>query len=134
MHDNRHGVIVISRSGRQCRERLYRPSLTLACGDTSRMLPIDRGERRLPVARPRGGPSLVGVDLEVLRFDEEHGIFVAGPDLDLPVGSWLRMVPGYAPATVNMYDCYYVVDDDRVIDVWPVFPRGPGHNGLIELP
>jgi hypothetical protein len=44
------------------------------------------------------------------------------------------MVPGYAPATVNMYDCYYVVDDDRVIDVWPVFPRGPGHNGLIELP
>ena len=64
----------------------------------------------------------MGVDLEPLRFDEEHGIFVAGPDLDLPVGSWLRMVPGYAPATVNMYDCYYVIADDRVIDVWPVFP------------
>ena len=92
--------------------------------------------RRAPLTcrSPTCGPSLVGVDLEVLRFDEEHGIFVAGPDLDLPVGSWLRMVPGYAPATVNMYDCYYVVDDDRVIDVWPVFPRGPGHNGLIELP
>ena len=92
---------------------------------------VDAGNKSVGIG---GGPSLVGIDLEVLRFDEEHGIFVAGPDLDLPVGSWLRMVPGYAPATVNMYDCYYVVDDDRVIDVWPVFPRGPGHNGLIELP
>ncbi len=47
------------------------------------------------------------------------------------MGSWLQMVPGYAPSTVNMYDCYYVVENERVIDVWPVFPRGPGHNGLL---
>jgi hypothetical protein len=33
-----------------------------------------------------------------------------------------------------MYDNYYVVADDQVVDVWPVFPRGPGHNGLIEVP
>ena len=66
-------------------------------------------------------PSLLGVDLEPLRFDEEHGIFVAGPSetsgkgAGLPVGSWLRLVPGYAPATVNMYDNYYVVADDVVV-------------------
>ena len=50
------------------------------------------------------------------------------------MGSWLRLVPGYAPGTVNMYDNYYVVADGEVIDLWPVFPRGPGHNGLIDIP
>ncbi len=92
---------------------------------------IDAGNKSVGIG---GGPSLVGPDLEALRFDEEHGIFVADRGLKLPVGTWLRMIPGYAPATVNMYDVYYVVDGDRVVDVWPVFPRGPGHNGLLEVP
>ena len=92
---------------------------------------IDAGNKSVGIG---GGPSLVGPDLEALRFDEEHGIFVADRGLKLPVGTWLRMIPGYTPATVNMYDVYYVVDGDRVVDVWPVFPRGPGHNGLLEVP
>jgi D-serine deaminase-like pyridoxal phosphate-dependent protein len=92
---------------------------------------VDAGGKSVGVA---GGPSLVGADLAVLRFDEEHGVFVARPDVELPVGSWLRMIPGYAPATVNMYDAYHVVRGDEVVDIWPVFPRGPGHNGLLSVP
>ncbi|HXW78776.1 MAG TPA: alanine racemase [Acidimicrobiales bacterium] len=92
---------------------------------------VDAGNKSVGIG---GGPTMVGTDLEPLRFDEEHGIFVAEPGLHLPLGTWLRMVPGYAPATVNMYDVYYVADGDRVVDVWPVFPRGPGHNGLLEVP
>jgi D-serine deaminase-like pyridoxal phosphate-dependent protein len=92
---------------------------------------VDAGNKSVGLA---GGPTLVSPELEALRFDEEHGIFVAEPSLRLPVGTWLRMIPGYAPATVNLYDMYYVVDGDEVVDVWPVFPRGPGHNGLLEVP
>jgi D-serine deaminase-like pyridoxal phosphate-dependent protein len=98
---------------------------------------VDAGNKSIGIG---GGPSLVGADLEVLRFDEEHGIFVVAPSAasdpepELPVGAWVRLVPGYAPATVNMYDNYYVIADGQVVDVWPVFPRGPGHNGLIALP
>lgn len=92
---------------------------------------VDAGNKSVGAG---GASSLVGIDLEVLRFDEEQGIFVAGPDIDVPVGSWLRLIPGSAPGTVPLYDNYYVVADDEVVDVWPVFPRGPGHNGLIELP
>ena len=112
----------------------FEHALTVATTVISRApnrLIVDAGNKSVGVG---GGPSLVGADLEVLRFDEEHGIFVAGPDVDLPVGSWLRLIPGYAPGTVNMYDNYYVVADGEVIDVWPVFPRGPGHNGLIAIP
>jgi D-serine deaminase-like pyridoxal phosphate-dependent protein len=92
---------------------------------------IDAGNKSVGIG---GGPSLVEPELTVLRFDEEHGVFVAGPDVELPVGSWLRVVPGYAPATVNMYDAYHVVRGDQVVDIWPVFPRGPGHNGLLSVP
>ena len=92
---------------------------------------VDAGNKSVGIV---GGPSLVGAELAVLRFDEEHGVFNARPDIELPAGSWLRMIPGYAPATVNMYDAYHVVRGDEVVDVWPVFPRGPGHNGLLSVP
>ena len=112
----------------------FEHALTIATTVVSRApnrLIVDAGNKSIGVG---GGPSIVGSDIEALRFDEEHGIFVAGPGVDLPVGSWLRLVPGYAPATVNMYDNYYVIAEDQVVDVWPVFPRGPGHNGLTETP
>jgi D-serine deaminase-like pyridoxal phosphate-dependent protein len=122
--DNFHGRMVPD----------FEPALTVATSVISRppgRLIVDAGNKSVGIG---GGPSLVGTHLEVLRFDEEHGVFVAGPEVDLPVGAWLTMVPGYAPATVNMYDAYHVVKENRVVDVWPVFPRGPGHNGLLAAP
>jgi D-serine deaminase-like pyridoxal phosphate-dependent protein len=89
---------------------------------------VDAGNKSL------GAPALTtirGHDLAGLRFDEEHGIFVAEPDYPLHVGDVVELVPGYAPGTVNWYDAYHVVEGDRVVDVWPVIPRGPGHGGLI---
>ena len=119
----------------------FEHALTVATTVISRApnrLIVDAGNKSIGVGGGPtivgGGPTIVGVDLEALRFDEENGIFIAGSEVDLPVGSWLQLVPGCAPATVNMYDNYYVVVDDRVVDVWPVFPRGPEHNGLVEVP
>ncbi len=122
--DNFHGKMVPD----------FEHALTVATTVISRppgRLIVDAGSKSVGTG---GGPSLMGVELEPLRFDEEHGVFIADRETGLPVGSWLQMVPGYAPSTVNMYDCYYVVENERVIDVWPVFPRGPGHNGLLALP
>jgi D-threonine aldolase len=90
---------------------------------------VDAGNKSL------GAPALStirGHDLTGMRFDEEHGIFVAGPDDPLHVGDVVELVPGYAPGTVNWYDAYHVVDGDKVVDIWPVIPRGPGHGGLIS--
>lgn len=90
---------------------------------------VDAGNKSL------GAPALTtmrGHDLSAMRFDEEHGIFVADARYPLKVGDVVELVPGYAPGTVNWYDAYYVVDGDRVVDVWPVIPRGPGHGGLIS--
>lgn len=76
--------------------------------------------------------TIVGHDVAPFRFDEEHGIFEAGEETGLQVGGVVELIPGYAPATVNWYDAYHVVDDDHVVDVWPVIPRGPGHGGLLK--
>jgi D-serine deaminase-like pyridoxal phosphate-dependent protein len=77
--------------------------------------------------------SIAGHDLPNFRFDEEHGIFATGPDDRLQVGDVVELIPGYAPATVNWYDAYHVMDSDRIVDIWPVVPRGPGHGGLLTL-
>jgi D-serine deaminase-like pyridoxal phosphate-dependent protein len=89
---------------------------------------VDAGNKSL------GAPALStirGHDLTALRFDEEHGLFIADATEPLKVGDVVELVPGYAPGTVNWYDAYHVVEGDRVVDVWPVIPRGPGHGGLI---
>ena len=43
----------------------------------------------------------------------------------------MRLVCGYAPTTVNLHDVMFAVEGDQVADVWPVFPRGPGHCGFL---
>jgi 3-hydroxy-D-aspartate aldolase len=88
---------------------------------------VDAGNKS--VADP-ADVTIVGQELEVVRFDEEHGIFAAPGGSSLRVGDSVALVPGYSPSTVNWYDAYHIVRDDVVVDVWPIIPRGPGHHGL----
>lgn len=73
---------------------------------------------------------IAGYDYESFRFDEEHGIFATPGPSPLRVGDVVSLIPGYSPGTVNWYDVFHVVEDDVVVDIWPVIPRGPGHHGL----
>jgi len=119
--DNFHGAMVGD----------FEKALTVATTVISRppdRVIVDSGNKSL------GAPSLstiVGHDNEGFRFDEEHGVFVALPDEMLRVGDVVELIPGYAPGTVNWYDAFHVVEGDRVVDIWAVIPRGPGHGGLI---
>src|SRR5438046_10706346 len=54
---------------------------------------VDAGNKSM------GAPALAtmaGHDLPVMRFDEEHGIFLATPDDPLRVGAVGELAPGYA--------------------------------------
>lgn len=72
-------------------------------------------------------------ELQPFRFDEEHGIFASSGSTRLRVGDVVELVPGYSASTVNWHDAYFVADGDRIVDVWPVIPRGPGHHGLAAI-
>ena len=119
--DNFHGAMVGD----------FEKALTVATTVISRprdRVIVDAGNKSL------GAPALttiVGHDNQGFRFDEEHGVFVALAHEELRVGDVVELIPGYAPATVNWYDAYHVVEGDRVVDIWAVIPRGPGHGGLI---
>ena len=65
-------------------------------------------------------------------FAEEHALFDVGEGCPLRRGDTAEFIPGYAPTTVNLYDAYHVVSNDRVVDIWPIIPRGPGHHGLLN--
>jgi D-serine deaminase-like pyridoxal phosphate-dependent protein len=118
--DNFHGTMVPG----------FEHSLTIQASvisRQSRQVIVDVGSKS--VAAP-ADVTIVGHDLEVFRFDEEHGIFAAPGGSPLRVGDCVTLVPGYSPSTVNCYDAFHVVQDDVVVDIWPVVPRGPGHHGL----
>ncbi|HET9894021.1 MAG TPA: alanine racemase [Streptosporangiaceae bacterium] len=110
----------------------FEPALTVATSVISRprgRLIVDAGSKAVA-----DEGALTWPKIPILRFDEEHGIFVAADDLGVGLGAPLAMIPGYAPSTVNAYDAYHVAVDGVVVDIWPVFPRGPGHNGLTVAP
>jgi 3-hydroxy-D-aspartate aldolase len=71
-------------------------------------------------------------DYEARGFHEEHALFDIDEKCKLKLGDKVEFTPGYAPSTVNLYDVFHVVEDDVVIDFWPIIPRGPGHIGIIE--
>ena len=121
--DNFHGRMVPD----------FEHSLTIQASVISRQsdkVIVDAGNKS--VADP-ADVTMIGHDLEVFRFDEEHGIFAAPGGSPLKVGDSVALVPGYSPSTVNWYDAYHVVEDDVVVDIWPIIPRGPGHHGLAGL-
>lgn len=77
-------------------------------------------------------PRVRGHDeLRLERFDEEHAILRIEGHSDLRVGDVVRCDIGYTPFAVNYFDAYHVTDGGPVVDVWPVMPRGPQHQGLL---
>ncbi len=103
--------------------------LTTVISRTPDRVIVDAGNKSM------GAPSLASIrnhHLPVLRFDEEHGVFTATADCPFRVGDVVELIPGYAPGTVNWYDAYHIVQDGKIIDIWPVIPRGPGHGGIIH--
>lgn len=117
--DNFHGQMVPEF------DRALTVATTVISRPTGRII-VDAGSKSLGDAM---SASILGSDLPVIRFDEEHGIFGSAGDWPA-LGQVVQLFPGYAPSTVNWYDAYHVVQGGVVVDIWPVVPRGPGHHGL----
>jgi D-serine deaminase-like pyridoxal phosphate-dependent protein len=68
----------------------------------------------------------------ICRYDEEHGIFNTDDSCSLKLGDTVELVPTHTPLAVSYFDVYHVVEKGKVVDVWPVLPRGPQHGGLLD--
>jgi D-serine deaminase-like pyridoxal phosphate-dependent protein len=100
-------------------------------------LVLDLGSKTFGGANPQGEPANPRIwgheGLKAIRYDEEHAIFAVDGTCPLKVGDVVDFHMGYTPFGVNYFDAYYVVENERVIDVWPVLPRGPQDGGLLKL-
>jgi D-serine deaminase-like pyridoxal phosphate-dependent protein len=108
----------------------FKPGLTVLGTVTSRtgdMAVVDVGRKSIGI--DRAVPQLVGTKGEVRvehgehSIHEEHTCLTLTDEPDICVGTTIRLMPGYAPTTVNLFDCAFVIDGDEVIDVWPVRGR-----------
>jgi D-serine deaminase-like pyridoxal phosphate-dependent protein len=94
---------------------------------TARTAILDCGRKSIGIDRAL--PELVNGE-GWIRFEhgehyihEEHvGIEIAD-GFELDVGDRVELMAGYAPTTVNLYDLFYVVAEDSIVDVWPILGR-----------
>ncbi len=56
--------------------------------------------------------------------DEQGGLAFADADNGLAPGSVLHLETPHCDPTVNLYDCYHVIKDGTLVDIWPVDTRG----------
>ena len=82
------------------------------------MVTIDAGLKAF--ATDAGLPVTPGARYAFLG-DEQGGLF--GEALPA-LGGRVTLVPPHCDPTVNLYDRYWLVGDDQVIDSWPVTARG----------
>jgi D-serine deaminase-like pyridoxal phosphate-dependent protein len=87
---------------------------------------LDCGTKVL--AMDLGPPALVERCATIRAVHEEHTILDAEDHERLRVGEPVELIVGYCGGTVNLNDVYYVVEGDRVVDVWPILARGPGRS------
>ena len=66
-----------------------------------------------------GNPTIPGAD--VWLCSDEHVTFAG---LDVAVGDRVRLLPAHLDPTVAKHDRMWVLDDDEVVDEWPVDLRG----------
>jgi D-serine deaminase-like pyridoxal phosphate-dependent protein len=100
---------------------------------------LDVGRKSIGIDRKL--PEVVGGHGDV-KFEhgehfihEEHMALTLAAGSPLEVGDRVELMPGYGPTTVNLYDSYYVVEDDRITDVWPVLARyGSATAGVGPVP
>jgi D-serine deaminase-like pyridoxal phosphate-dependent protein len=74
-----------------------------------------------------GWPVLLEVeDAEFFYLSEEHGVMTLGqPEkVDLKAGQKVRYLPSHCCTTVNLYDQLYVVQGNKVVDIWRIDARG----------
>lgn len=73
------------------------------------------------VTKDHALPAVADIDgAAVTALNDEHAVIALPPSHPLAVGERVRLVPSHTDPTINLHDSFYIVEGDRVIDVWPI--------------
>jgi len=105
----------------------FRPALTLLATVVSHPTPeraiTDAG---MKVVTPDFGMPLVvqPEGLQTTKLSEEHGTLEGPGARELKVGGKVEILPSHGCTTINLHDRYFVVEGEKVVDIWPIDARG----------
>ncbi len=73
-----------------------------------------------------GLPELVGIDgASLIGLSEEHGkVGFKTPNRELRPGDRVEFIPSHGCTTINLFDHYHAIRDDRLEAVWEIAGRG----------
>ena len=86
--------------------------LVADCGHKS--MTKDHG---LPAVRDLSGGTVVSLN-------DEHSTIQVPDDCPVRIGDRVFLRPSHTDPTINLHDAFYVLEHDRVVDVWPIAARG----------
>jgi D-serine deaminase-like pyridoxal phosphate-dependent protein len=118
-----------------CRIEDFQYALFLIATVISRPAPeraiIDAGRKTMNTEitppRVRLDDSMGGLrgDIEVTRLSAEHGeLKLDAAAQALRIGDRLEFIPGYGDLTTVLHNKFYVLQNDRLVDIWPLAARG----------
>lgn len=61
---------------------------------------------------------------EYVKASDEHGVIELNGAAAYALGDKLRLIPGHCDPTVNLYDNFVCIRNDRVEAIWPITARG----------
>jgi D-serine deaminase-like pyridoxal phosphate-dependent protein len=75
--------------------------------------------------KDHGLPAVAGLEgATVTSLNDEHATIAIPPSSPVRIGDRVRLRPSHTDPTVNLHDVLYAIEDERVVDVWPVVARG----------
>ena len=82
--------------------------------------------------KDHGNPAVRGIaGASVTSLNDEHATIALPPDSPIAIGDLVELLPSHTDPTINLHDVFYVVNGDRVIDIWPIAGRGyPEHRAV----
>jgi D-serine deaminase-like pyridoxal phosphate-dependent protein len=112
----------------KCHLENFRFALTILVTVVSRPAPdraiIDAGRKTMNMEIAI--PQVMGRDdITVDRLSAEHGILKLAPTAqDLKIGERLELIPGYGDLTTVLHNQFFVLQHNKLIDIWPLTARG----------
>ena len=108
---------------------VFKPALTLLGTVVSRhetTAVLDCGTKVVAVDLAK--PVPMDSSIKVREVHEEHTLLDVAEDHPLRFGDRVELTVGYVGGTTNLHDVYHVVEEDRVVDIWPIMARGAGRG------
>ncbi|MFX1317547.1 MAG: alanine racemase [Promethearchaeota archaeon] len=87
----------------------------------------DAGATQIPTHRGYGivlklGDEFKPTAAQITQLSQEHGQikFPHSPHPSYTPGDQLRIIPNHSCLTTNLFDQYYIIENNRVITTWPI--------------